>query len=173
MSRASVAVACCLLVTLAGPARAHRLNVEARVEAGRVRVDVYFSDGTAPAGAEVVVATPGGAEVARGATDASGRWSFVPPAPGRYEVSVTEPGLHRGRAVVVVAPADVGRAGDVAGPTSADVAAPASQTEAATPPPRSGWTDRGGVDWTRTLAGLLVIAALAAGLAAWQRRRAP
>ncbi len=48
-----------LVAALAAPARAHRLNVEARVEAGRVRVEVYFSDGATPAGAEVVVTRDG------------------------------------------------------------------------------------------------------------------
>ena len=38
-----------------------------------------------------------GAEVARGETDAAGTWTFAAPRARRYEVAVTEPGLHRGR----------------------------------------------------------------------------
>lgn len=164
------------LLALAAPARAHRLNVEARVEGPQVRVEVYFSDGTTPAGAQVTV-TLEGVEVARGETDAAGRWAFKAPRAGRYEVAVTEPGLHRARVEVVVREADVAVVESASAsataptsasptePTSASEAAPTSASEAARP-------ERGGVDWARTLVGLVVIAALAAGLGAWQRRRA-
>lgn len=143
-------------LALAGTAWAHRLHVEARLEAGRVRVEVYFSDGTAPAGAEVV-ATREGAEVARGATDGAGVFTFVPPVAGRYAIAVVEPGLHRGRVEVEVAPADLAAPAAVA---TASVA-----TAATTGPARGG-----GDDWKGTLAGLAAIAALALGLAWWQRR---
>lgn len=148
-----------LLLALAGTARAHRLNVEGRVEAGRVRVEVYFSDGTMPEGAEVV-AVREGVEVARGATDATGRFSFAPPAAGRYAISVVEPGLHRGRVDVEVGVADL------AAPTSSAArAAPVTSSA-----PDAANLRTGGDDWVRTLAGLATIGALALGLAWWQRR---
>jgi nickel transport protein len=147
-----------LLLALAGTARAHRLNVEGRVEAGRVRVEVYFSDGTTPEGAEVV-AVREGVEVARGATDAAGRFSFAPPAAGRYAITVVEPGLHRGRVDVEVAPADLAPA------TSAATAATPTSSAADAGHPRAGSDD-----WAGTLAGLVAIGALALGLTWWQRR---
>lgn len=155
-----------LVAALAAPARAHRLNVEARVEAGRVRVEVYFSDGATPAGAEVVV-TRDGVEVARGATDAAGAWSFAPPGAGRYVVAVTEPGLHRGAAEVVVGQADLAAPAPLASATRpASSERPTSSAPASEPP-----APRGGVDWAGTAAGVLLILVLAAGLSAWQRRR--
>lgn len=152
-----------VVLAVAGPARAHRLNVEARVEGGRVRVDVYFSDGTAPAGADVVV-TRDGEEVARGQTDAAGAFWFAPPAAGRYGVAVTEPGLHRGQVEVLVADADLDVDLAEVAPL-ASVAAPGTASAGAPPAERSGG------EWGRALVGVLVIVILAAGLGAWQRRR--
>lgn len=145
-----------LLLTLAGTAWAHRLNVEATVEPGRVTILVYFSDGTAPEGAEVV-ASRDGVEVARGRTDATGSFSFA--AAGRLRIQVTEPGLHRGQLEVEVPAAAVAT---IAAPTSAT---PAPVTTRVDPP-------RGGVDWLGSAGGLALIAALALGLAWWQRRGA-
>lgn len=158
--------ALCAVVALAAPARAHRLNVEARVEGGRVRVEVYFSDGTAPAGAQVV-ATRDGVEVARGLTDAAGGWTFAPPLAGRYEVAVTEPGLHRGRVEVEVRAAELAASQPATGAAATGAAATAS----ATAPPASGRRP-GGVDWPGVLLGLAIIALLGLGLTVWQRRRA-
>lgn len=161
-----------LLLLLAGPVRAHRLTVEGLVEDGRVRVEVYFSDGTTPEGAEVV-AVREGVEVARGVTDAAGRFSFVPPAAGRYAISVVEPGLHRGRVDVEVEPAQL--ASSPAAPAATSTGAVASSASPGAAP--AGATDPRGADgWRGTLAGLVAIGALALGLAWWQRRasaRAP
>ncbi|MBX3468366.1 MAG: hypothetical protein KF878_15955 [Planctomycetes bacterium] len=155
MTRAPLLIALAALLALAGPALAHRLNVAARWEAGRVVVEVYFSDGTTPAGAEVI-ASHDGVEVARGRTDAAGLWTFTPPGAGRYALAVTEPGLHRGRAVVEV-PATV----PATAPTDA---APAA---AAAPPEREG------TDWVGLALGLAIIAALGLGLGLLQRARRP
>ena len=144
-----------LVLTLAGPAWAHRLNVEATLEAGRVTVLVYFSDGATPEGAEVV-ASRDGVEVARGRTDARGTWSFAPTAAGKHLLEVTEPGLHRGKVEV-----EVPALAPVAAPSSA-TPVPATSAIRVEPPP-------GGVDWVGSAAGLAVIAALALGLAWWQR----
>lgn len=153
-----------LVLALAGTARAHRLNVEGRVEAGRVRVEVYFSDGTTPEGAEVV-AVREGVEVARGTTDATGRFSFAPPAAGWYAISVVEPGLHRGRVDVEVVPGALAPDPAVVG-TAPTSSAPPAPVGSATPARTRGASD----DWRGTLAGLLAIGALALGLAWWQRR---
>lgn len=156
MTRASLLIALVALLALAGPALAHRLNVEARWEAGRVVVEVYFSDGTTPAGAEVI-ASRDGVEVARGRTDAAGQWTFTPPGAGRYALAVTEPGLHRGRAVVEV-PAP--------GPATA-APTPNAPAAAAAPPEREG------TDWVGLALGLAIIAALGLGLGLLQRARRP
>lgn len=166
----------CVVVATAAPARAHRLNVEARLEAGRAVVEVYFGDGTRPEGAEVVV-TRDGVEVARGRTDATGRFWFAPAAPGRHAIAVTEPGLHRGQAALDVAPGDL-----VAAVTTraADAEAKSGLGETAASSSRTAGAARGAdaepkrvltVEWRGLLAGLLVIGGLAAGLAALQRRR--
>ncbi|MCO5166384.1 MAG: hypothetical protein M9894_08470 [Planctomycetes bacterium] len=156
MTRAPLIAAALALLALAGPARAHRLNVEARLEAGRVVVEVYFSDGTVPVGAEVV-ASREGVEVARGRTDAAGLWTFAPPGAGRYALAVTEPGLHRGRAAVDVRAADLPAV--EAGPPAPEAA----------PPP----TRRDGTDWVGLAAGLAIITLLALGLGRLQRARRP
>lgn len=164
MTRAPLVVALAALLVLAGPALAHRLNVEARWEAGRVVVEVYFSDGTTPAGAEVI-ASRDGVEVARGRTDAAGLWTFAPPGAGRYALAVTEPGLHRGRAVVDVPPTGA--------PTGAPTVTPTGPATGAPPPPAAAPPERDGTDWAGLALGLAIIAALGLGLGLLQRARRP
>ena len=69
---ARVALGALVLALLAvAPAEAHRLQAEASVSPeGEVVLELFFSDGVTPEGAEVVV-TQDGAEVARGLTESA------------------------------------------------------------------------------------------------------
>lgn len=175
-----VGVALALLLALPAGARAHRLHAEARLDQGQVLLEVYFSDGTPAAGAEVTlrrVAPEAGSEgaeqvLARGQTDAGGRFRWSPPAPGTYELEVVEPGLHRARVEVTVAPGALSAraredpAADPAHPTSG---APAAVASAGAGSPTAGAAARGAVPWGGVVSGLVVIALLAGLLAAVQR----
>lgn len=166
-------LAALLLVCLPAPALAHRLHAEVRQKGEDVLLEVYFSDGTTPAGAQVTVERAGQA-VASGTTDAAGAWRFRPPGPGTYRLSVTEPGLHRATLLFTVAGADP----DVT-PTESHPDPAADPDHAAPPasaPPASHTTvtpawprQADGVPWERLGLGLLVIAGLAGALALAQR----
>jgi nickel transport protein len=75
-----------VLSLFAGSALAHKLKVFARVEAGEIMGSVYFVGGAPASGAEVRVLRADGAVLATPATDAEGRFSYRPDAPGDYLV---------------------------------------------------------------------------------------
>lgn len=164
-----------LLLCLPAPALAHRLHAEVRQQGDEVLLEVYFSDGTTPEGAQVTVERAG-VTVASGATDAAGTWRFRPPGPGSYRLSVTEPGLHRASLTFTIAGVDpdvtpteshpdAAADPDHAAPSAATAAPPSSHPTATPAPPRH----TAGVPWDRLGLGLLVIAGLAGALALAQR----
>ena len=81
---ALVAFAC-----LALPAEAHRLKLFAQVTGETIAGYGFYIGGGRPEGADLVVATPDGKEVGRLKTGADGGFSFTPPTPGRYELTLT------------------------------------------------------------------------------------
>lgn len=157
------------LLLLAAPALAHRLNADARLVEGEVLLEVYFSDGAAPADATVEVLR-GLEPIASGVADDQGRFRWRPPGPGRYLFVVTEPGLHKAQVEI-----DVPSAAPVAVPDSASISVPASASEerahARAPAGEADPPHRGGTPWGGVAAGLGVIAALTLILALAQRRR--
>lgn len=84
-----------LILTAAGPARAHALGAECRLRGGRVEVEAYYDDDTPAGGATVRVLDEHKEEVASGRTDAQGRWTFPAPPPGQYAVVVDAGAGHR------------------------------------------------------------------------------
>jgi len=85
-----------LLLVLAPHAHAHRVNVFASVEDGRVKVEAYFSGGAKAKNCDVLVYGAGGAERLKLKTDANGEANFTPPKPEDLTIAVETPDGHRG-----------------------------------------------------------------------------
>ena len=81
---ALVAFAC-----LALPAEAHRLKLFAQVTGETIAGYGFYIGGGRPEGADLVVATPDGKEVSRLKTGTDGGFSFTPPTPGRYRLTLS------------------------------------------------------------------------------------
>jgi len=147
-----------VLVGGARPAWAHRLQLELfREEGGRLRCELFFSDGATPEGAELVLLRLEGdveRELARAESDAEGVACFTVPAPGRYRVEARDASLHRASRELEVAPDEA-----------------SSSTAAVSSEPPAARSERGERPWGGVLGGLLVIALLAGGLRLWQARR--
>jgi hypothetical protein len=124
-----------LVLGLAGrPAEAHRIDIDLLpLPDGRIRAEVYYSDGKAAAGAEVVVQGAGGREVARGTADGQGAFEFRAPPGEPISVVARHEGGHR--AV---------KAWDPAGPL----------------PERRSAAERGAIPFGKLLLGICLIAAL-------------
>jgi len=90
------AAACFLLLVLAPHAYAHRLNVFASVENGRVKVEAYFSGGAKARNCGVLVYGAGGAERLKLKTDAAGEANFTPAKAENLTIVVETPDGHRG-----------------------------------------------------------------------------
>ena len=73
---------------VAGPAHAHRLKVFATVADGVISGYAFFVGGGRPRGAVLVITDGTGAEVNRGTTGDGGTFSWRPPAPGLFKISV-------------------------------------------------------------------------------------
>ena len=124
--RALLALA--ILAVLAEPAAAHRLKLFATVEAGAIAGYGFFIGGGRPQGATLVIRDAAGAEVFRGATDDAGVFSWRPPAPGDFALTIDARDGH-------VAEARIGAdrfAGDASGAAPA-AAAPAPAATAPIP----------------------------------------
>jgi nickel transport protein len=78
--RLSLAAAVLLLLSVASPAYAHRVNIFAWVEGNTVHTESKFSDGRMVQGGEVVVEDPQGKVLLTGKTDTKGTFSFPVPA---------------------------------------------------------------------------------------------
>jgi len=93
----TIASAVVLLVTPT-LAQAHNMTVVAEVrpeQTDRVQVHAFFDDTTDASEARVRVRDGEGKEVAIGATDAKGLWSFPRPRPGKYTIRVEYVGHDR------------------------------------------------------------------------------
>lgn len=84
LATALVALAC-----LALPAEAHRLKLFAQVTGETIAGYGFYIGGGRPEGADLVVATPDGKEVSRLKTGTDGGFSFTPPTPGRYRLTLS------------------------------------------------------------------------------------
>ena len=84
LTTALVALAC-----LALPAEAHRLKLFAQVTGETIAGYGFYIGGGRPEGADLVVATPNGKEVSRLKTGTDGGFSFTPPTPGRYRLTLS------------------------------------------------------------------------------------
>lgn len=83
-----LAVPLAALLFLAFPAEAHRLKLFAQVTGATITGYGFYIGGGRPRGADLVVATPDGKEVSRLKTGDDGSFSFTPPAPGRYNLTL-------------------------------------------------------------------------------------
>ena len=123
-----------------GLACAHALVAECTLKGGTVEV-VAFYDDDSPAAEAVVKLLDGQKQVvARGRTDARGRWSLPAPAPGEYEVVVDAGAGHRAAERVTV--------------PGAAAQAPVRISEG------PGQHERASGQWVKLLIGLLVIGGL-------------
>lgn len=84
--RLAAALAAFLLLAL--PAEAHRLKLFAQVTGGTIAGYGFYIGGGRPQGADLVIATPDGKELSRLKTGDDGGFSFTPPAPGRYHLTL-------------------------------------------------------------------------------------
>jgi hypothetical protein len=127
--------------------------VDCTLRDGKVEVEAFYDDDSPAAKAKVQVVDLNEKVVASGATDASGKWTFAAPPPGRYEVRVDAGAGHRARKKIEV---------------PARAAPPESQT---TPAPAENITDGQTradftrVPWVNVLLGLAILATVGAACA--------
>lgn len=76
------------LLILALPAEAHRLKLFAQVTGDTIGGYGFYIGGGRPQGADLVVTTADGTEVGRLRTGDDGSFSFTPPTPGAYHLSL-------------------------------------------------------------------------------------
>jgi nickel transport protein len=145
--------ACLLLVVCANAARAHGLDAQCTLRAGRVEVEAYYDDDTPAGRAKVRVLDNAGARVIDGRTDTVGRWSFMPPAPGEYRVIVDAGAGHRKEVMVKI---------------TAEQLAAADAGQVSSGPSREEFTS---VPWLKTVIGLAAIAAFFVIVALVRRQR--
>ncbi len=81
-------LALALLMPFASAAHAHRLKVFATVEAGTISGYGFFVGGGRPRGSAVIIRDANGQEVFKGETDEEGRFSWRPPSPSDFTISV-------------------------------------------------------------------------------------
>jgi nickel transport protein len=86
MNRIAAALAALLLFAL--PAEAHRLKLFAQATGGNIAGYGFYIGGGRPQGADLVITTPDGKEVSHLKTATDGGFSFAPPSPGRYHLSL-------------------------------------------------------------------------------------
>lgn len=92
---ALVPICALFLLGLTAPAYAHRVNVFAHEDNGRVKVEAYFSSGAKAAHSDVLVYGPDAALLLQMKTDENGECSFTPAAPEHLTIVVTTPDGHR------------------------------------------------------------------------------
>ncbi len=75
-----------LIISLSPPLWAHKVNVFAYVEGGKVYTESYFSDGTPCKKSKIEVYDQSGNKILEGITDEKGNFSF--PVPGKGEIKI-------------------------------------------------------------------------------------
>lgn len=80
---AAILLAC---VLVAAPARAHKVNIFAYVEDGKIYTESYFPDGKKVQGGTVEVLDSQDQKVAEGVTDSEGKCSF--PIPKKDDLTI-------------------------------------------------------------------------------------
>ncbi|MBI3772942.1 MAG: hypothetical protein HY272_09610 [Gammaproteobacteria bacterium] len=93
-------------MVFATPAQAHKLNIFAFAESGKVLVDSYFVDGTKARDSKVNVFDSNGKSVTEGMTDKQGHFEF--PIPGQFDLKITVDAGMGHRAEWLVPAADLG-----------------------------------------------------------------
>lgn len=123
---ASLAAACLLLALTAAAAQAHKVNIFAYAEAGKVHTQSYFNDGRPALGSTVEVYGPSGKLLASGTTDDAGEFSFpVPAERGDLKIVLVASMGHKAEYVMPASEL----------PQAAASKAPAAKTAAAKPQP--------------------------------------
>jgi hypothetical protein len=88
-------LAALILALARAPAEAHRLDIDPRrLPGGRVRIELFYSDGRPAEGASVVARGPDGKEVARGSSGAGGVFEFQAPEGLELTVEARHGGGH-------------------------------------------------------------------------------
>ncbi len=123
IARLLLALACLLAFT--APAAAHRLKLFATVEDGAITGYAFFIGGGRPEGAELIVHDGQGKEIYRGTTDAQGGFTWTPPKPDDYRLTLDARDGHMAEATI-----GAERLGGTAAP-AAPASAPAPATLAA------------------------------------------
>lgn len=84
-----------LMLLLAGPVLAHKVNLFAYVERGVVYTESYFPDGSPVAGGKVLVYDSGKSLLLEGTTDSKGLFSFAVPKVDALEIVIEASMGHR------------------------------------------------------------------------------
>ena len=84
-----------LMLLLAGPVLAHKVNLFAYVERGVVYTESYFPDGSPVAGGKVLVYDSGKSLLLEGKTDSKGLFSFAVPKVDELEIVIEASMGHR------------------------------------------------------------------------------
>jgi nickel transport protein len=104
----------------------HGIHVEVSAQGGILVARAYYDGGTPVVDGEVTISPPGSEEAWQtGRTDPSGRFAFLPDAPGPWTVQVDDGGGHRGRTTF-----DVGAGEAPAGPEGEAPAGPKGEAAA-------------------------------------------
>lgn len=116
------AICCAALPLFPCTAQAHALRAAHERQGESVLVRFAYSDGKAPPFAAVRVLGADGREFQNGRTDARGRFAFVPDAPGRWRISISDGMGHKIEHPVDIAATDAPAAVPAA-PAAADAPA--------------------------------------------------
>ena len=101
---------------LSAPVYAHKVNMFAYVEANKVMMEGYFSDGKKPINCEVVVTDTDEKVLVKGVTDHDGKFSFVIPELTNLHIVLNAGMGHR--AEYVISQSELSGGGSVAAPST-------------------------------------------------------
>ncbi|NOZ63645.1 MAG: hypothetical protein GXO71_01640 [Caldiserica bacterium] len=93
----------CFLLLLSSSLFAHRVNVFAYKEGGKICLEGYFSDGTPARNSKIEVYNPEGKKILEGKTDEKGEFSFpIPGEKGNLKIVLLASMGHRGETSISV-----------------------------------------------------------------------
>ena len=95
MRKRIVLIAVFVLLIAAAAAFAHGVSLWAEVVDGKVKVDVFLSNGTKMKNAKIVVFDGAGKQVLEGKTDDSGSWTFDPPFKDKMKIVAVVDDQHK------------------------------------------------------------------------------